>query len=666
MSRYRNEGDGFDSLESFEDIGISVMEELDPEPQPKSGSLYAREFVIGMLLVLGVLAFAGMQWWQTEYRQSNYRLGEQAARQFDWDEASARFSAAEGYRDATKRAETAANRARERDEHYSLALEHFNNQRWASALKELRAVREVQPGYRDATSMEERAEGEVYSEALLGSVVMKPKADPPGLYYRSEFGWLWLEDSDEQSMPWGQGTPEHILYDAPIEGWVPPAQQSRRPNPSDLDEYRRSMAGRKLMVATFDTGGNVLGVTYRELPFNLSDYDWFEWNRDGVWGILLWDVRAGNEEGHVVIDPSPVRQKIRNIQQITYHAFGSKIMRSTNPTFYGMNVALMDYNRNGDELLVANWTRHDDGTFTVALYLNSLTKGENKLLYNHEGGFVNASFSDEGRYVFLTTYNSVGRMLEDHMLIMIDKTGAEPARVVMQQNGVRAINGVLVDSQQYMQARLLEGGPFAGKMLLTQWISFTNYISVVDLDGPHAVHAEASITGNGMIWWDVVSTEGPDLVLWGIGSVNTVSPPFPAQQTLVGVKISPGKPPVVARQAIARTSSVVWLEQRGSELIYLVHNHNRRAQLRAVELYAVALSDLESGNIPAKLLHRYEYRVPIDQHRLPFGGFSFHFGPGMFAYLDQTTLRAVTYDGQVSLPLESDVAELFNLDLASP
>ncbi|HEX8599225.1 MAG TPA: hypothetical protein VF952_12000 [Chloroflexia bacterium] len=665
MSRYRNDGDSFDNLEDFEDIGISVMEELDPEPQPKSGSLYAREFVIGMLLVLGVLAFAGMQWWQTEYRQSNYRLGEQAARQFDWDEASARFSAAEDYRDAGKRAEAAANRVRERDEHYNLAVEHFNSQRWAAALKELRAVKEVQPGYRDVASMEEQAEGKVYSEALLGSIVMRPKADPPGLYYRAESGWVWLEDSDEQSLPWGQGTPEHILYDAPVEDWVPPAQPSRHPNPSDLDEHRRSIAGRKLMVATFDTGGNALGVNYRELPFNLSDYDWFEWNREGVWGIRLWDVRSSGEEAQVTVDPSPVRQKIRNIQQITYHAFGSKIMRSTNPTYYGMNVALMEYNRNGDELLVANWTRHEDGTFTVALYLNSLTKGENKLLYNHQGGFVNASFSDEGRYVFLTTYNSAGNMLEDHMLIMIDKSGVDPARVVMQQNAVKAINGVLVDSLQYMKARLLEDGPFAGKMLLTQWISFTNYVSVADLDGPHAVHAEASITGNGRIWWDVVSTAGPDLVLWGIGSVNTVSPPFPAQQTLVGVRISPGKSSVVARQAIARTTSLALLRQRASELIYLIRNHDRRAQPRAVELYAVPLSDLESGNIPARLLHRHEYLGDIDQRPLPSDGFSFNLGPGMFAYLDQTTLRAVTYDGQVNLPLESDVTHLFDLNLTN-
>ncbi len=85
-----------------------------------------------------------------------------------------------------------------------------------------------------------------------------------------------------------------------------------------------------------------------------------------------------------------------------------------------------------------------------------------------------------------------------------------------------------------------------------------------------------------------------------------------------------------------------------------------------VELYSVALSELERGNIPARSLYRYEFHALADEQRLPGSDFFFTFGPGMFAYLDQTTLRAVTYDGQIDLPLESDVAQLFNLQLAAP
>ncbi|MEA2574802.1 MAG: hypothetical protein QOH93_2100 [Chloroflexia bacterium] len=672
MSRFQNDSDGLDSFEDFEDIGISVMEELDPEPQPKSGSVYAREFFIGIVLVLAVLAFAGWQWWQTEYRQSNYRLGEQAARQFDWDAASARFSAADGYRDAGKRAEAAANRVRERDEHYGVGLEHFNSGEWAAALKELRTVREVQPGYRDVGPMEAKAEQQVYKDALLGSVVMRPEAEPPGLYYRSESGWVWLKGSDTQSTPWGQGTPDHVLYDAPIEGWIPPAVQSRRPSSSDLDEHRRVIAGRRLMVATPGTGG-VPGVGFWELPLNLSDYDWFEWNQDGVWGIQLWDPRSAARAGQVLVDPSPVREKISNIQQITYHAFGTRSMRSTNPTYYGMNVALMDYNRNGDGLLVANWTKHEDGTFTVDLYLNSLAKGENKLLYSHNGGFVKASFSANSRYVFLTTYKPIVGMLEDHTLLMIDTTGVEPVRVLSEQKGIKAINGVVIDSnqypidtEQYANARLLEGGPYAGKVLVTQWISYTNYVSVLSLDGGPTIVTTAAISNTGRVSWDVVSTDNSGLLLWGVGSVNAASPPFPDIQTLVGVRFSPGQPPMVARQPIARRSAVAAIQQRGSELIYLAYDYNRQGLQGAVELYAVDSSEIDLGEIPVKSLYRYELPRGSDPRTLPGRDFAFTFGPGMFAYLDQNTIRAVTYDGEVNLPLEDGITHLFNMDFASP
>jgi hypothetical protein len=38
----------------------------------------------------------------------------------------------------------------------------------------------------------------------------------------------------------------------------------------------------------------------------------------------------------------------------------------------------------------------------------------------------------------------------------------------------------------------------------------------------------------------------------------------------------------------------------------------------------------------------------------------------MFAYLDDGTLRAMTYDGQTDLALESDVAELFSVGSSTP
>ncbi|HYP18770.1 MAG TPA: hypothetical protein VEY08_01750 [Chloroflexia bacterium] len=654
MSRYRNDSD--DSFDDFEDIGISVMEELDPEPQPKSGSFYAREFVLGVLLVLAVLGFAGWQWWQTEYRQGNYALGEQAARRFDWDEASARFSAADGYRDAGTRAQAASERVRERDEHYSHGMDHFNGGRWAAALVELRAVAEVQPDYRDVTSMQAAAEKQVYRDALLGSVAMRPDADPPGLYYRAGWDWIWLEGSDEQSLPWGQGTTDHLLYDAPVEGWVPPTRANRR----NLGQDGRELDGRRLMVASFG-GGNAPGVDFRELPFKLSDFHFFEWHHEGVWGIRYADAVAPR-----VGEPGPVRDRINYIQQITYHAFGTKIMRSTNAAYYGMNVALMSYNRNGDGLLLANWTRHEDGTFTTDLYLNSLTNGESRLLYSHNGGFGSASFSDDGRYVFLTTYKSSDDALEDRLHLLIDTTEARPPRVLLQQIGLRTTNEYYMLNELVTDAQLLERSPASGKLFFTYWMSSTNYISMLDPDGPGLAQPLASVKGLGRIQWTAASTEGPDVVLWGVGTTGVRTAVTPGQQALVVVTIPPDGPPVVAQMDMGELSNITMIAQRGADLVYLLYGYTREGQLKQAELRSVPLLGAGQGRLESTLLSTYTYpsrgkgRFYFDED------FRFSFGPGMLAYLDGSTLRAVTYDGQTDLALEGDVAALFRVGVAEP
>ncbi|HEX8218344.1 MAG TPA: hypothetical protein VF914_03920 [Chloroflexia bacterium] len=655
MSRYRNDSD--DSFDDFEDIGISVMEELDPEPQPKSGSFYAREFVLGVLLVLAVLGFAGWQWWQTEYRQSNYALGEQAARRFDWDEASARFSAADGYRDAGTRALAAAERVRERDEHYSLGTEHYNSGRWAAALVELRTVAEVQPNYRDVPTMQAAAEKKIYRDALFGSIALRPDADPPGLYYRANWDWIWLEGSDAQSLPIGQGTPDHLLYDAPVEGWVPPPRANRR----NLGQEGRELEGRRLMVASFDGSGEASGVDFRELPFSLSDFHSFEWNHEGVWGLRYADVirpRMG--------EPGPVRDKVNYIQQITYHAFGTKIMRSTNASYYGMNVALMSFNHHGDDLLLANWTRHADGTFTTALYLNSLTEGENRLLYNYEGGFVSATFNDDGRYVFLTTYKPSGEGLEDRTLLLIDTTGAKPPRALLEQTGLRAVSEYDVSNDSITNAQLLEGSPTSGKMFFTYWLSGTNYISEVDPDGLGLVRPLASVSDVGSIQWRAASTEGPGMVLWGLGPTSVRTAIMPARQELVVVTIPPGGPPAVSRMDVGEMSSVNLIEQRGADLVYLLYGYRQEGQLKQAELRSVPLSGAGQGRLESKLLQLYTYPSGGRGRNYFDDDFRFSFGPAMLAYLDGVTLRAVTYDGQTDLALEIGVPALFSVGTAGP
>lgn len=646
MSRYRNDLDDFDSFDGFNDIdGISVMEELDPEPRTKSGSAYAREFVVGILLLLGVLTFAGVNWWQTEVRQSSYRLGEQAALQFNWDRARDFFSTADGYRDAGARALAASRRVQERDKSYRQALGHYNEGRWAAALVELRAVKEVQPGYRDVASMLATAEQKVYQEALAGSVAMRPAADPPGLYYRTEAGWTWLEGSDEFSTLWGRGAAGRFLYDAPTEQGLTPLPRVNRGNrPPALEPVE--LSGRKLMMATLDTSNGSTTLAFSALPFRMDEFSWYEWNNEGVWALRFAEMSSSLNP----LVELPVRQRLENIDFVSYHVFGTAKIQSARPIYYGLNIAFLAYAPNGGQIVLANWHRNEDGSNSLALYINSLVNGENRLLYNYRGGFVKADFSPDGNYVFLTTFKPRTDGLEDQALVMLDAKGAKPPRVLMEQRGLRPYG-------PDMAGQVLNKAAGATGVLVTRWMANTSYFDLIDLEDASVRPVSASITGTARIRWTVAASEGSDLVLWGTGAANLEGARASAREELLVVTLSPGKAPIVARIPVEAKHSVEFLQQRGSDLVYLLYDYTRLTQPRSVKLYTVPLAEAKKGRLEPKFVRSYEYPKAQSNPFYP-RGFNFAFGQGMFAYLNGTVLRALTYDGAVDVVLEDEVTKL--------
>jgi hypothetical protein len=396
------------------------------------------------------------------------------------------------------------------------------------------------------------------------------------------------------------------------------------------------------------------------LPFELDELSWFEWNHEGVWATRYTQGNARPNFG-----PTPVRIKVDYIEQLTYHAFGTKIMRSTNPTFFGMNVALMDYNRNGDGLLIANWTKHADETFSVALYLNSLTNGESRLLDNYDEGLISAHFSGDGRYVFLYTYKPIGNALEDRILLMIDTMGVKPTRVLLEQRGVPSSSVTGVDDDQFVSAQLLEGGPMSGTVLVTHWMSGTNYISVLDPDVEGPVPPILGIPGTSRIWWTLATSEGNGVVLWGVGSMYLDASRLPPRKSLLVVTIADNSP-VVAELDIESMHNIQFVQQQGSDLLFLLYDYGPPGKKRVVELSSVSLAKAGEGILERKAVRSYDTRVKPSSTSFFELDFKFNFGPSMFAYLDGTTLRVTTYDGEIDLPLDSDVTELFSQALVGP
>src|SRR6478609_9327171 len=95
--------------ELTESLQDSTVEELDAHGsqggrEGVAARLRRRETVLGVLLLVGLLAFVTWQWRDREARQADYHAGEAAAAADEWRAAHDAFARVPGYRDADARA----------------------------------------------------------------------------------------------------------------------------------------------------------------------------------------------------------------------------------------------------------------------------------------------------------------------------------------------------------------------------------------------------------------------------------------------------------------------------------------------------------------------------------------------------------------------------------
>src|SRR5215204_6324321 len=128
---------------------ISEIEDLDPEPDTKPGSVRKRELLLGGLLLAAVIFFAGWQWWHQEYQVSQYRLGKEAIDNNNWEAAARYFHEAAGYNDADVLAKNSQQQVEQRDRLYRSANEHIDKGEWLHALSDIRSIARIQPTYKD-------------------------------------------------------------------------------------------------------------------------------------------------------------------------------------------------------------------------------------------------------------------------------------------------------------------------------------------------------------------------------------------------------------------------------------------------------------------------------------------------------------------------------------
>jgi hypothetical protein len=344
------------------------IEDLDPEPVGPGRRLRRREVALGMLLLVGVLLFAGWDWQRQEGQATAYRAGEQAALAREWDAAEAAFRSVGTYRDAAQRAAQAAATQAERDRRYAAAQSALGAGDYLGALAAVEAVAQVQPGYRDTAALAEQARAPLLRAVLSGTVAQRPAAQPPGLYRYGAAGWEWLAGSDGASQVQATGAPGYVLYDGP--------------NP-DLPR-----AGARVLVRADLQRDPAETATF---TLNPADFSGYRVGADGVWGI---------RDSHLRVPALASVQGYGNLD-LTYQA-------TADPRFQalilpGPDWLVLDLAPDGRHYLLADLSRATGGDAPTSLLYLAGGASRPQALYAVPGLLRRAQFSPDGRWVLLVS-----------------------------------------------------------------------------------------------------------------------------------------------------------------------------------------------------------------------------------------------------------------------
>lgn len=630
---------------------VSVMEDLDPEPERSGGLLHARELVLGLALLVGVLGWAGWQMWRDESNRTNYAQAQQAVAARRWGDALSHFEAAGGYKDADARAADARKQVWQRDSQYASASVGWSE----GALIAAHAVQTIQPGYKDVDELAAKAEKQVYSDALNGVVALRTEAKPPGLYYRDETGWVWLQGSDRWSQVRSMGTPSRIVYDVPGSGWQPPVKATPTPSGYNSEPGSPDLVGRGLSVMQIES----VYLRYSFLPLSLdpAQYNSYICGEAGVWAV--------RNEGIL----GSIRKPSLPLGPFVYEAFGSPITSTV--SFIGTQSGVVDLGRNGNSILVAGYGQPIGGRAISVLYIAEPDGRNLHVLYSlpGKGGFDSAHLSPDGRFALLVTYEPVEgaqkQGAEKLKALLLDVDGNTPPRVLAE-----TVKSVAEDMSgtRYMEltiaATFLNTGPLWNKILLA-WVgpdaSDQVNLRLVDPGSPAVPLLTTSTPGD--ITTELIGTEDANsgLLLMAISFLDTVSTEKPSTQTLLHIELETGS----LGRATARQYTIpfgmmpVFLDARiqKSNLIYGgLHTTEDKVG------FSVATMPLsEIGKPGAKESTLYDVTLPRDGAG-PLPSRRYHLGTDSLAYIDRGELIVHSYESGINTTLEGGVTDLFEPD----
>lgn len=633
---------------------VSVMEELDPEPERGGGLLHARELVLGLALLVGVLGWAGWQTWRDESNRANYTQAQQAAAARKWDDALSHFEAAGGYKDADARAADARKQVWQRDSQYASASAGWSE----GALIAAHAVQTIQPGYKDVDRIAIKAEKQVYSDALNGVVALRTEAKPPGLYYRDQNGWVWLQGSDRWSRVRSMGAPSRLVYDVPGEGWQPPIKATPTPSGYNSEPGSPDLAGRRLAVMQIE--GVYLRYIFLPLSLDPAQYNSYICGEEGVWAVRNEDV------------PMSVRKPAAPHGQFVYEAFGSPITSTV--SFIGTQSGVVDLGRKGNSILVAGYGQPIGGRAINVLYRAEPDGRNPHVLYSlpGKGGFDSAHLSPDGRFVLLVTYEPVepvegvqGQSTEKLKAILLDVESDRPPRVLAEtvKHIAEGMSGARY-RELTIGATFLNTGPLWNKILLA-WVgpdaSDRVNLRLLDPATPATPLLVTSMPGD--ITTELVGTEDANsgLLLTVISFLDTISTDKPSTQTLLHIELgasSLGKA-TITQYTVPFGMMPVFLNARIQKGNFIYGGLHRTKDKVGFSVATMPLSEI--GKPGAKESTLYDVTLPRDGAGLsPFS--TYHLGTGLLAYIDKGELIVHSYENGINTTLEAGVTDLFEPD----
>ena len=643
------------------DYELSVMEDLDPEPAARAGSVRAREVVVGVLLLLAVLAWAGWRWWYDESVRNTYELGRQAVIEQRWEDARDYFGAAGDYKDAPTRAAEADKQIEARDKQYGLARSHAEAREWAAAFRAAREASAIQPRYKDLETLLAQTESQVYSEALSGTFAMRLR-DDPGLFYRDAERWVRLERSDQWSDIRSRGASGITLYDAPGPGWAP--QPS--PTPTRADSFGPTpgfpdLAGRQLMAASFREGS---GPVFHKLALDPARYNYYVQGEAGVWGIRF-PTRA-----EMSIPVMPV-QGFPEGFELGYEEYGSGI---TSTLRIAHNMAVTDLGATGKHMLVAQLDREAEDRGRVRLYVAGPDGSQPRLVYTTTSGIKNARFSPDERYVLVITVDHIEEERGRMAAVLVDLQSDAPPRTLVENDAVVYFGDTWmhVDQAMGVSASFLYKGYFKNKLLVasTLWDAaargYATDIRLIDLEQPNWTIGIAHLPSDGQSGSGVPIFEHGDgnaLVIHSSSYGRSYLPRTPVTTSLSIARFEPSQVPYTYLPVQPLSYERVFLASpqdsgyrpnfsnfmvRGKDLIYSVdtaYNTVFTSTFYSVPTFELGKKEPERKEV-------LSFTRLGDNGARP----SVVMGPGMFAYVDESNaLHARTYDGGVDVVLERGV-----------